>query len=366
VNDRILTAYRETAAAALDYADPDRAVATARRRRRTRVAALVPVIAAVLGAGFLLRPEPAPPATTAISVADPVLLAAPSEPEPLPRGATGPATLVYTPCFSDCDALVALTDGRQFAVPRDPAGAHAGRMSLSPGGSWLGYPHSGEYLVRDLTGTTLHRIRPAVAGHRVDAAAWSADATKLVLAEEPGVGGDATYRLLDLTTGATTNLPIPHGHQVAGLLPDGAALHVPLLSSGDTLPLTATDGHVFPIALGGKLAAGELAWSVHLARNGTDVWIVVGTAQPDIPAAVDKTVAIILATLSGRALARYDLPATGLWDPLGPADDGFILSHRPDAADRPQSTLVTVSGAGIHEGLTIPGKDGGPVVRIAG
>lgn len=141
MNDQILTAYRETADEAGSYADPDRAVATARRRRRTRAALVVPVVAAVLGAGFLLRPVAEPgPATTPISVADSMVLAAPTEAKPLPAGATGTAALVYTPCFSGCDALVALADGRQFVVPPDPAGVFAGTLSLSPDGGWLGYP----------------------------------------------------------------------------------------------------------------------------------------------------------------------------------------------------------------------------------
>ena len=365
MNDRILTAYRDTAAEARDYADPDRAVATARRRRRTRIALVVPAVAAVLGAGMFLRLPSAPP-PTAVAVADPVVLTAPGNPEPLPRGAVGPAALVYTPCFSDCDALVALTDGRQFVVPPDAAGVYAGTMSVSPGGAWLGYPGSGGYVLRDLTGTRAHRVPVVDSGHRISAAVWSADATTLLLAEEPRAGGDPVYQLFDVTTGTATKPAVPPGRRAAGILPGGAVLYGPSLPSGPTLTLSTTDGRAYPIALTGKLAADELIQSVHLARNGTDVWIVVGTAHPGIPAAaVDKTVAVILAGLQGKALARYDLPQTGLWEPGNPTSDGFVLSHRTDTTTA-KATLVTVSATGVHDGLTIPGTAGGPVVRLPG
>lgn len=366
MNDRIVTAYRETADQARDYADPDRAVATVRRRRRIRVALVVPVVAAVLGAGMLLRPQPAPPpATATISVSDPVVLAAPAEPRPLPAGATGTAALAYTPCFSGCDALVALTDGRQFVVPPDPAGVFAGTLSLSPGGAWLGYPVSDEYLVRHLTGTTVHRV-PAPPGHRIGAAAWSADATRLLLADEPRAGGDAVYHLLDLTTGTTTKAAIPPGQRAVGLLADGSVLTRPSTPSGSTLTLTATGGRTYPIALGGELAAGESAQSAHLARNGIDVWIVVGTPHADVPTANGKPTAVLLAALTGTVRARYAVPASGLSEPLGPTPDGFVLSHRPEPADPGKITLVTVSSTGAREGLTIPGTEGGPVVRLPG
>lgn len=365
MNDQILSTYRETADEARNYADPDRAVATVRRRRRIRVALVVPVLAAALGAGMFLLPTSAP-APTPISVADSVLLAAPVKPEPLPLGAIGTAALVYTPCSSGCNAYLALTDGRQFVVPPDPSGVFAGTLSLSPDGARLGYPIADEYLVRDLTGSKVRRIKASDPGRRIGAAAWSGDATKLLLAEEPRAGGDPSYQLFDVTTGAATKLSIPDGQRAAGVLPDGSVLYRPSTPTGTTLTLTATDGRAYPIALGPNVAAGESVQSVQLARNGTEVWIIVGTPHADVPTANGKPTAVVLATLTGEIRARYAVPAKGLWEPLNPTADGFVLSHRSEPADAAQITLVTVSSAGAHQGLTIPGTQGGPVIRIPG
>lgn len=295
-----------------------------------------------------------------------MVLAAPTEAKPLPAGATGTAALVYTPCFSGCDALVALADGRQFVVPPDPAGVFAGTLSLSADGGWLGYPVSGDYLVRDLTGAKILRVQATDPSRRIGATAWSADSTKLLLFDEPRVGGDAVHQLLDVTTGTTTKPSIPEGQRAVGVLSDGSVLYRPAAPTGTTLTLTATGGRTYPIALGGDLAAGESVQSVRLARNGTDVWIVVGIPHPEVVTATGKPTAVVLATLAGKPLGRYDVPAAGRWEPLSPTPDGFVLAHRSESEDKPETSLVTVSAAGSHRGLTIPGTAGGPVVGLPG
>lgn len=108
VNDPTLTAYRELDAEARDYADPDRALAVARRRRRNRLTAtavVAPLLAGALAAGVAAWPsgDPQPPAYV-VSVSAPGLLQAPAKPKPLPAGAVRPAVLAYAPCFSGCPA----------------------------------------------------------------------------------------------------------------------------------------------------------------------------------------------------------------------------------------------------------------------
>ncbi|MFC6018223.1 TolB family protein [Plantactinospora solaniradicis] len=383
MNDQILTAYRELDAEARNYADPDRAVAAARRRRRTRfVAAAVaaPLVAGTLGVGAALWPaaESAPPpvvgAERTISVTEPGVIQPPAKPQPLPTGAVGNAALVYTPCFSGCDALVALTDGRQFVVPPDPDGVFAGSLTLSPDGAWIGYPVAGEYLVRDLTGKRVHRLEGSSPGRRIGAAAWSADSGRLLVFDEPRAGGDGVYTMLDVGTGAVTTPGVPTGSRVVGVLPDGAVLYRPSTQTGRAVTLSTSDGRTFPIDLGNRLTTGESVQAVHLARDGREVYVVVGTPHPDVPTAGGAPTAVVSVALTGKTLARYELGTTSgaadFWEPLGVGVDGFVFGHCVQSGETTRTTLVTVSAAGSRQGLVVPGSatsDAGvPVVRIPG
>lgn len=383
MNDQILTAYRELDAEARNYADPDRAVATARRRRRTRflaVAVVAPLVAGTLGVGVTLWPvaRSGPPpivgAERTISVTEPGVIQPPARSQPLPAGAVGHAALAYAPCLSGCDALVAFTDGRQFVVPPDPDGVFAGSLTLSPDGAWIGYPVAGEYLVRDLTGKRVHRLGGSSPGRRIGAASWSADSGKLLVFDEPRMGGDAVYTMLDVGTGAVTKPPVPTGSRVVGVLPDGAVLHRPPTQTGRAVTLSSTDGRTFPIDLGNRLTAGESVQAVQLARDGREVYVVVGTPHPEVPTAGGAPTAVVPVALTGKTLARYELPRTGdaadLWEPLGVGVDGFVFGHRVQSGETTRTTLVTVSEAGSRQGPVVPGSatsDAGvPVVRIPG
>lgn len=383
MNDQILTAYRELEAEARNYADPDRAVAVARRRRRTRfvaVAVAAPLVAGTLGIGAALWPpaESTPPpvagAERPISVTEPGVIEPPAKSRPLPAGAVGHAALAYAPCFSGCDALVALTDGRQFVVPPAPDGVFAGSLTLSPDGAWIGYPAGGEYLVRDLTGTRVHRLAGSSPGRRIGAAAWSADSGKLLAFDEPRVGGDGVYTMLDLGTGAVTTSQVPTGSRIVGVLPDGAVFYRSSTQTGRALTLSSTDGRTIPIDLGNHLTAGESVQAVQLARDGRGLYVVVGNPHPDVPSAGGAPTAVVPVALTGKALARYELPATSggadFWEPLGAGVDGFVFGHRVHSGETTRTTLVTVSAAGLRQGLVVPGSTtsdaGVPVVRIPG
>ncbi|MEU7980864.1 hypothetical protein AB0B63_20305 [Micromonospora sp. NPDC049081] len=371
MSDPILSAYRELGTEARSYADPDRALAAARRRRRTRLTAsavVAPLIAGSLVASMTLQPaaDPEVPPTAIVAVSSPGLLQAPGTTPPLPTDAVRPAVLAYAPCAHGCNALAVLTDGRQFEVPPDPDGVFTGALSLSPDGTWLGYPSSGEYLIRNLTSTQVRRLAPPSEGRRIGAVAWSADSSKLLLFNEPRLGGDATYTMLDVATGKVTTPRVPAGDRAVGILPGGAVLHRPGTPTGQTLALSATDGRAFPIDLGDRLRGGETVLAVQVAPDGTRVYVTVGTLVPG-----GLSTAVIAATLTGEVRPRQDLAGpVGFWELVGIGPDGPVFSLHADRIDAKETTLVTISESGPRQGLVIagtgPAEAGAPMVRTPG
>ncbi|HEX8630146.1 MAG TPA: hypothetical protein VF755_18465 [Catenuloplanes sp.] len=373
MNDQTVTAYRQLDAQARNYADLERAISTAKRRRRRTVAAasVTPVVlAGLLGAVVTLqpvRPDATPPpgtSTARVTLTDPGVLQPPAKRQTLGPAPVGRAVLAYAPCASACDAYVVLADGAQLVVPANPQGTVAGALSLSPDGGWLGYPMSGEYLLRNLTGTRVHRVGNPTPQRRLGAVAWSADSTRLLLFDEPSIGGDATYRLLDVGTGAVTTPAVPSGARAVGVLPDGAVLFTDPNQTGPTRTLSTTAGGRFTVTLAGQLHGGESTYLTSLAPDGRSVYLLAGTG--DVATAAPRPTAVLHVALTGQPLGRYPVPTPGgstvFWQPLGASPDGFVFARRAATS----TTLVTVSAAGSREGPAVPAPQGVVGVRIPG
>lgn len=135
------SAYRELAEEAGSYADPERAIAVARRRRRNSILVLPAVLTVVITIGTVLavRPDSGPAPAQPLGPSVTASAEAPAAATPLPATAVGPATLVYAPCRM-CTTQIVLATGAHHLVPSDEVGITANNTSLSPDGRWLSYP----------------------------------------------------------------------------------------------------------------------------------------------------------------------------------------------------------------------------------
>ncbi|WP_159104813.1 PD40 domain-containing protein [Plantactinospora sp. BB1] len=199
--------FDEIAGQAKVYDVTGRAVRVARRRRRAARLAPVAAAATVVTFGTVavvgLRPDP-PVAQTVVAVPTvdwlPDRLDLPaSGPDALPAsGPVGPGVLVYADLRPGAPAPVLLTeDGRQHRLA-EPVTSAAGlshtRPTLSPDGRWLGEQRDGRYVVRDLTGTTRHRLPDGFSP-----VAWSPESRWLLLADN--LHEEAAPVRLDVTSG---------------------------------------------------------------------------------------------------------------------------------------------------------------------
>jgi len=308
-------------------------VLDARRGRRRAVAAWALLVAAVtLAVPFVSRSRPPMPPADSAAVALPDRLGLPAFGS---RGVAGlgAASVVYSgdggrfgPFFDDAD-----TSALVGATAEDYRTLHTGlaydRVLLSPDGTVLAIP---ERLVDLRTG----KQRPLPGAPF----GWSPDGRRLVTA-------DSRMRIVDVATGATTDLGPVDEWSSAAWSPDGRRLayekdHRIIVSDGAGRTL----GSFAPPS--GSVLAGKGAWT----PDGRAVAVVPADARSWEPRWFDPT--------SGREVDGPVLPAIG-----GEIFAGSLLGWRPDGAalafvsgDRPRLLALAPGAAEPTSVMVLPSQ----------
>jgi hypothetical protein len=185
VSTRLRDLLDDLATDARDYGDGDRAVATARRRVTARRIAVPAVAAATVAALILavgvvrgsLRLDVGPPGGPSNATGPvpgyPARITEPADPQPLPHAPGGLAAFLWSPCDYSCRPYLVMTDGRQFALPRSPAGTPTEAYTLSPDGGWLGRPMDDGYELLRLADGRVLSIPDEEGWGELDPWAWS-------------------------------------------------------------------------------------------------------------------------------------------------------------------------------------------------
>ena len=365
MSDQTMIPYRELDAEARNYADPERVIALAKRRRGSTAAmAAIPVaLAGLLGAVVVLGPgaarTPSAPVGEAVrpsAAAEAGMLRPPGQLPALPPGPVGRAAFVYTPCRGACDGVfVVLSDGRQFVLPRPTEGGPSVQsMTMSWDGRWLGYQWQGQYMVRSLTDVQVHWVKPE-ATEAVFPVAWSSDSQRLLL-QRTDSATNAAYSVLDVGSGLATQLTAPKGTKAFGILPDGTVLFRQENNIGPVVAWSTRAGQTVTIDATTHLR-DESVRSVFLAPDDRSVYLV--TARSPEGQVSGELTAVIHADFTGKVLGRYDIPKLDLenqyCDVLGPVADGFAFSCRNGSGS--MTTLLTVSAAGTRQGIKLSAQE---------
>ena len=220
------------------YADPDAALAGARRLHRRRLIGQLGAVAVAVtltGGIAALAPDagrerPVPPSdspTEARLIYPPTVGVSPDPPYLPSKTPTGPAAFFFAPCpqlSGACWPRLVMPDGRQFRLPMTIDSGMPRDLSLSPDGRYAawGYQVDGWIYVVDLaTGNTRH-VGEGQFGQRTSPVAWSPETRWLLLAERDG-GTVRRYQLVDLRAGVR-ELPasvIGPGESVIGVTDAG-------------------------------------------------------------------------------------------------------------------------------------------------
>ena len=333
----------ELADGARSYADPDAAVARARRLRVTSTAVPLGVAGLVLS-GLVLSGLPWLPADGPAEVDHryPAAVAFETAP-PLPANrAVGTASFVYgrcTPTRSACEPFLVLPDGKQYALPEAP-GFGTILVTLSPNGRWLGWSNGIEFYLRDLHGQRerLFRGKSGWTGAR-----WSPDGRWLVLSWN----NMGEFTIIDMNTGKGTFLDrVPGWPTVVTNEGNWIVWDTPFEGGYDVLdPRTGrTEHHRVTPSVG---RAGEYALPPVLTPCSCTAMVPLfpsGTVDPYF--VHGPVVAIVEVDLAdGHVITRLDLPRDdGSWHPkVALPDEGILLLHVvPDATEIVQ--LNTISG----------------------
>ncbi|GAB1821022.1 hypothetical protein [Herbidospora sp. RD11066] len=285
-------ALRDLADDARDYADADRAIRTAERRRTVRwgVAAVVAIVVIIV-----LLP------------ARQTRQAEPVTPPPPPR-----AHSLYSACRNACATLLRTTDGRETEIGFDTVHP-PGNLTLSPDGRWLGLTVTGGgYELRDLLGGTVHRI-PAEPGGAYTPWVWSADSRRLILGHHRD--GDISHFLgVDLTTGTTGRPAVPEGAEIVGLTggndlillsPQKITRRVTLDVAGRSVDFRAPDAYVRE---NHGFVVQSLGDRIYLHNYGGDT---------------GDEITVLEYALDGRLVSSLPIP-DGRW-PVGPTPTGYVV-----------------------------------------
>ncbi len=252
----------------------------------------------------------------------------------------GRGSVAYRSCQDvttiGCTGYLVMEDGTHYRLggPHEAYAGNQGSLTLSPDGRWLGETHRDEYVLRDLTGTTIRRYP----GRFLSALAWSSDGRWLVVGRYPRPKrGELPWRI-DLRTGAAVEVPLPpdvpasqtFASNVLDVTRAGEVLfidnHNPVRDDcpradpcesatrkimlvdptrGDQPRWTGT------LRLREALRAGELAWPVRLAPDEDSLLVGVGVVQdqdPGQPREIVVTGDLLLVDLkTGRPVRRYDI-----------------------------------------------------------
>ncbi len=358
------SAYRELAEEAGSYADPERAIAVARRRRRNSILVLPAVLTVAITIGTVLAvrpdsgPAPAPPLGPGVTAS----AQAPAAATPLPATAVGPATLVYAPCRM-CATQIVLATGAHYLVPSDGGMTSIG-TSLSPDGRWLSYPAGRDKKIRDLTGDRVWTVASSGPQRRVGAWAWSVDSSRLLLGDYHD-GQDNTYTVLRLDTGTRTAVDVAEEDLIVGLLPTGEVLTTPDLLGPDrqrstriTLTVgTGTAARAIDVDATRWLDTTEtVVWhnAVHPAVGG-GYSLVVATYPGEGP---DPT-AVLRVNAAGEITDRQDVPSRDegfqYWYVVGSDGSDVLFGKVETLTGQQATTLIAVQPDGhLREITTLP------------
>jgi hypothetical protein len=262
--------------------------------------------------------------------------AAASSAAPLPDGVLSRAELVYA-CVQGCRPVVLLADGREFEVPTDASSVRD--ITLSPDGRRLGYPLGTGFVVRDLLGQGEHRSGSDSPTRRLQVWAWTADSSRLLLAEvrdgrpeaftllrADGVGGRAGG-----ADGVHTAVNAWPGHEILGVrspaelltirpdAPSGSRVEVGLSNPAGTIDAW------FTVDASGDLRTGERVEPTSLRFSGSGYEAVVVDAG-NAPVAVLRFAGPQSSSEPGAptGVTRFELaaPGPGRWSVLGVGADG--------------------------------------------
>jgi len=337
VTDQLRTLLADAAGGARNYADADAAIASARRSRTRRRLVAVPVAAAAvaLGAVAALAPHGRGPAPASPDY--PRIVAAPQRPPALPAGRLGPASLVYAPCARDCDPILVLPDGTQYALERPQHGGPTAGYTLSPDGRWLGRSTADGVALRNLD-TAVERDLPDDGPGVSEVWAWSPDSTRVLLVRHTD-GVVAHFEVVDVgsgdrrrVTGGDLN---PVGVRDAGtvLLWNRPGAGAPRLTVADVSSGTLVGRQEITPDLSSLLRPGETAAtdSLRLGPGGAVAMLAVAAPVADDDLRRPQAVQLLDLT-DGHAVARLDLPAGAgrageLWEPRAMLVGGILLAH---------------------------------------
>lgn len=359
------SAYRTLAEEAGSYADPERAIAVARRRRRNSALVLPAVltVAITIGTVLAVRPDSGPAPTQPLGPGVTASAQAPAAATPLPATAVGAATLVYAPCH-DCSTQIVLATGAHHLVPSDDVGMTAIGASLSPDGRWLSYPAGRDMKIRDLTGDHVWTVASSGPQRRVGVWAWSVDSSRILLGDYHDGQGN-TYAVLQLGTGTRTAVDVAEEDLIVGLLPTGEVLTTPDLlgpsrqrSTRITLTAgTGTAARTIDVDATRWLDTAEtLGWhgAVHPAVDG-GYSLVVATYPGEGP---DPT-AVLRVNAAGEITDRQDIPSRDnrfqYWYVVGSDGSDVLFGKVETLTGQQATTLIAVQPDGqLREVTALP------------
>ncbi|MEU7608726.1 hypothetical protein [Micromonospora sp. NPDC049204] len=363
MSDAFRRVYQDLAEHGRNYADPDRAIAVARRRRMNLtvgVSACAGVLAVVTAAGVVMQPfgevGPTTPGSTASG--RPAGLAPPAvdplAPAPaLPSTGVGHATLVYATCAAGCAPRLLLPDGQQFTLPvASPIG-----VALSPDGRWLGYPDASRYLVRDLKGGQVLSIEPKSTGGRVTGRAWAPDSGWLLLDESASAEG-GEFVLVRLSSGTQRRIP-GSPTEVIGVMRGGEPLSIPRRRDQTrltTLTVTAGLAGTSPpvtVEVGDRIGPDETidrSGMLYPSRDDSRLRVVVTTMDGDRPTRV------LDLDRSGRVHSEQQVPMdSGRWYVIGSDGERIFLGRQVNlSSDGPRTIVLSMDGLNLREVATLP------------
>jgi hypothetical protein len=338
------------------YGDPDRAVATARRRvavRRVAVplvaAAAVAILAAVLTSPAVRdRFDGGPEIGTTPDAQYPDRVTGPEDAEPLgDRHLTEPAAFIYAPCVRTCDPYLVTRSGRQYRLPSAETGPPTNGYTLSPDGTWFGYPTPYGYRVRDLGSDEVRIVQDRGPGV-TSAWVWSPDGSRLLLARH--VDGNVDhYLLVNLVDGsqpvqiappAATVVAVRNNGDLVGWISGGEPNQIPVLGlipRGQSTVAAELPLRLPPEASGDLMRDGERFQpdTLYLDPTGDSGVLVVNAAQPRNDTHWPAGVLGLELSAGGTVTGRTELPvSTGadagdwhVWEVANNLAGGVVLLH---------------------------------------
>jgi len=216
---------------------------------------------------------PSPPATSAAAGAVagyPKRIVPPTSAIALPVDEpVGLGAFVYQRGVQGCcsTAFLVMPDGRQYSLNVDglwqPEAIFA--VTLSPDGRWLGIDSPDGYSLRDLTGTTTHRVGD-IGYPGFEARAWSPNSRWLLLTAR---SGGPESRVVDVTAGTVTHAPRTTFGPLVGVLASGDFVRQAVCPSCSKPP-TKLDLRIFHATTGVELGTRSIDVS-HLFPPGEDI-----------------------------------------------------------------------------------------------